>query len=77
MCVGCRRRAAPSALVRVVSGPEGSLVIGRTLPGRGAWICAAAPGCVEKAAKRNAFAKALRVPVAPAAVLALWPSPAP
>ncbi len=77
MCVGCRRRAAPSHLVRVVGGPGGSLLIGRGLPGRGAWICADAPGCVQKAAKRNAFAKALRVPVAPAAVLALWPSPDP
>ena len=75
MCVGCRRTATPDHLVRVVRGAEGTLVIGRTLPGRGAWICADSPQCVQQAARRNAFSKALRAPVSPDVVLALWPGP--
>lgn len=45
-------------------------------PGRGAWLCLENPACVDLAAKRNAFAKALRGPVDAAAVTALranWP----
>ena len=41
----------------------GSLALGRTLPGRGAWLCRASPGCVEQAIKRQAFSRALRAEV--------------
>ncbi len=75
-CVGCRRLAAPDELVRVVLGPEGTLRVGRTLPGRGAWLCAESPRCVQQAARRNAFSRALRAPVSPDVVLALWPGSA-
>ncbi len=39
---------------------DGSLALGRTLPGRGAWLCRTSPGCVEQAIKRRAFSRALR-----------------
>ncbi len=62
-CIGCRRAVAPDALVRVAKGPEGSLAIGRRLPGRGAWLCAGSLPCFELAVRRKAFGRALRTPV--------------
>jgi predicted RNA-binding protein YlxR (DUF448 family) len=50
---------------------DGSLAIGRTLPGRGAWLCARSPDCLEQADRRSAFSRALRAEVLPAAVDAL------
>ena len=70
-CVGCGRRAGPDALVRVVLTPVGTLATSRTLPGRGAWLCAGSLRCVQRAAQRNALSRALRAPVSPEAVLAL------
>ena len=57
-CVGCRRRAPQRALVRfaVVAG---RLEAGRTLPGRGAYMCRSR-ACLEAAQQRRAFARALR-----------------
>jgi predicted RNA-binding protein YlxR (DUF448 family) len=63
-CVGCRRTAAASALVRLVL-VEGQLVvpIGRKRPaGRGAWLHPAA-ACVTSAARSRAFDRAFRAPV--------------
>ncbi len=45
--------------------------MGRSLPGRGVWLCADSPRCVELAERRRAFARMLRAPVAPAAVATL------
>lgn len=66
-CLGCRRVASPSALVRVARRPDGALAVGRHEPGRGAWLCAeAGPGgvasraCFEAAVRRRAFGRALR-----------------
>ena len=59
-CVGCRARAAKSALLRVVVA-DGVLVVdpsGR-LPGRGASVHLD-PDCVDLAERRKAFARALR-----------------
>lgn len=56
-------------MVRVVVGPSGRLAIDRKAPGRGAWLCRlgeaelAKPECIAKAAKRRAFARALRAPI--------------
>ncbi len=47
-------------MVRVVRLAGGGLAVGRTLPGRGAWLCPASPGCVDQAVKRRAFGRALR-----------------
>jgi len=66
-CVGCRRRAHPDALVRVVRTAEGDLAVGRSRPGRGAWICPD-PACAALAGKRRAWPRALRGPVEPEAV---------
>jgi predicted RNA-binding protein YlxR (DUF448 family) len=63
--------ATPDELVRVVRTPDGALRIGRTLPGRGAWLCRASPECLEHAMRKNAFGRALRMPVSAAAVVEL------
>jgi len=58
-------------LVRVVRIPGAGLAVGRTLPGRGAWLCADSPECAAVAGKRRAFGRALRGQVKPAAIAAL------
>jgi len=55
-------------MVRVVRLQDGSLVPGRTLPGRGAWLCRGSVSCVDSAQKRRAYERALRGPVASGAV---------
>ncbi len=66
-----------SELVRMARATDGSVLLGRTIPGRGAWLCAGAPGrlpaavCLEQATRRKALTKALRAPVEPAAMEAL------
>lgn len=62
-CVGCRRVAEQSALVRV------ALVAGvpqwdpaRRLPGRGAWLHAD-PECLAQAQRRGGFSRAFRASV--------------
>jgi predicted RNA-binding protein YlxR (DUF448 family) len=55
-------------MVRVVRLEDGSLVLGRTLPGRGAWLCRGSGSCVDSAQKRRAYDRALRGPVASGAV---------
>ena len=47
-------------MVRVVRLGDGSLATGRTLPGRGAWLCRDSPACVDLADRRRAFERALR-----------------
>ena len=58
-CVGCRRVAPRRELVRFVAGPDGP-VEGAGRPGRGAWLCPD-PDCLERAARRGALARALRI----------------
>ncbi|MFP5377421.1 MAG: YlxR family protein [Acidimicrobiia bacterium] len=67
-CVGCRRVAAPGELVRVVRTGDGGLAVGRSLPGRGAWLCAGSPGCMDRAERRGALTRALKAPIRPEAV---------
>jgi len=55
----------------VVAGPDGHLLVGRHQPGRGAWLCAGSEPCLAAAARRSAFARALRGPVAASEVVAL------
>ena len=60
-CLGCRQRAFTSSLLRIVaSGGEVVPDPSATLPGRGAWVHPTTR-CVENAAKRRAFGRALRV----------------
>lgn len=70
-CVGCRRRAPQSELARLTLASDGSLILSRTAPGRGAWLCRGSPRCLELAVERNALARAFRRPVAPASVRVL------
>jgi hypothetical protein len=44
------------------------LAVGRSLPGRGAWLCKGSVGCAERAARRGAFPRALRDDLAPGSV---------
>ena len=55
--------ASPDQLVRVVARPGGRLETGRALPGRGAWLCAGSPACVDAAERRKAFDRALRTTI--------------
>jgi predicted RNA-binding protein YlxR (DUF448 family) len=55
--------ASPDELVRVVARPGGGLAVGRTLPGRGAWLCTGSAACLEAAARRKAFDRALRTAI--------------
>ena len=59
-CLGCRKRADRSLLVRVVAR-EGEAVadVSATAPGRGAWVHPTTR-CVETAIARKAIARALR-----------------
>ncbi|HEU5268990.1 MAG TPA: YlxR family protein [Jatrophihabitans sp.] len=70
-CVGCRRRAPATDLLRVVAGPEvpsgpSGSPVREVLPdpraratGRGAWVHPD-PSCVALAERRRAFGRALR-----------------
>jgi predicted RNA-binding protein YlxR (DUF448 family) len=71
-CIGCRTTRPQPELVRVVRTADGQLAVGRTLPGRGAWLCAATvQECAEQAARRRAFGRAIRADVTPQAVESL------
>lgn len=60
-----------SGLIRFVAAPDGSVVadLARKLPGRGLWV-AADRASVDSAARKNAFARAAKAPLKPAADLA-------
>jgi len=58
--VGCRRTTTPDSLLRITVAPDGHLRVGRTEPGRGAWLCAGSPACLERATRRGALSRALR-----------------
>jgi predicted RNA-binding protein YlxR (DUF448 family) len=62
-CIGCRRKAGPAGLARVARRPDGSLAVGRSEPGRGAWLCAGSVACFDTAVRRRAFGRALRTEV--------------
>lgn len=66
MCIACRKQTEKTSLIRVVRDPSGALAIDRTgkSDGRGAYICAD-PGCLDKAYKKRALERALRMPVPP------------
>jgi len=55
-------------MLRCAAGPHGPGV-GRTLPGRGAWLCSLA--CFDTAVRRKGFQRAWRTEVDPAALVEL------
>ena len=61
---------AEERLIRFVAGPDGQVVadLARKLPGRGLWV-AADREAVAAAVKKNAFARAAKAPLKPAADL--------
>jgi len=64
-CVGCRKRAPASELIRFVSTGSGDHLrlqvdVGRRLPGRGAHLHPD-PACFAQAERRRAFGRALRL----------------
>jgi len=70
-CIVTRKAGAPDDLIRFVAGPDAALVpdLKRNLPGRGCWVTADRLH-VERAAKRNLFARALKAEVSVPADLA-------
>lgn len=67
-CIGCRRRRPQPELLRLVRTDVGTYAIGRTLPGRGAWLCRDDPGCFDEAVRRGGLARAFRLRPDPVAV---------
>jgi uncharacterized protein len=76
-CVGCRQAGAVATLVRVVRRTDGTLVIDRTAPGRGAWLCrdgqleTPRTVCVVQADRRGGFSRAFRAQVVQGSVATL------
>ncbi|HEX4930906.1 MAG TPA: YlxR family protein [Gaiellaceae bacterium] len=72
-CAGCGRKAPQQELVRFAAR-GGTLVAGRTEPGRGVYTCRRL-ACFERAADRRAFNRVLRqtVVVDPALARSLTP----
>jgi uncharacterized protein len=60
-CIGCGERAAKAELIRVVAaGDEIVPDVASRLPGRGAYLHPRL-ACLERAQRRKAFARALRL----------------
>ena len=71
-CVGCRSTRDQAELVRVARDKDGNLRLGRTLPGRGAWLCQSSLiECTERAAKTGGFSRAFRSAISPAMIVDL------
>ena len=62
-CVGCRQPRTQLELHRCALAPDGSPLVSRTAPGRGAWICGT--GCLDAARTARGFERAWRRPVPP------------
>ncbi|MFQ6671951.1 MAG: DUF448 domain-containing protein [Candidatus Tectimicrobiota bacterium] len=71
-CIGCRAVRPPHELIRLVSAPDGEVVIDldRRLPGRGAHVCPTRR-CLEGAAHKNVLGRAFRRRVTPVQASAL------
>ncbi|MBV8162103.1 MAG: YlxR family protein [Acidimicrobiia bacterium] len=55
-------------LDRYVRTGDGLLAEGRTLSGRGAWLCRGSAACIEAAVRRKTFGRALRGDIRPEAI---------
>lgn len=67
-CIGCRAVRPAAEMARCALATHGPAV-GRTLPGRGAWLCSVA--CFDAAVRRKAFQRAWRTEVDPATLAQL------
>ena len=61
-CVGCRTRRPQGDLIRFALRDGRLTLAGRTISGRGAYVCPQ-QGCLDAAVERRAFARAFRGPV--------------
>lgn len=63
-CIASGERRPKETMLRFVVGPDGDLVpdVEERLPGRGLWLTAS-PASLERAIRRNLFARAARRPV--------------
>jgi len=68
-CIGCRATRPQHELIRCALTPEGSAIVSRTAPGRGAWLCS--PACLPTAKRKRAFERAWRRPFGDGALEAL------
>lgn len=76
-CVGCRRRADKSELVRLVWQQTVVVDPGQVEPGRGAYLHPG-PACLALAVRRRAVSRALRVSaVDPEALVRCWEAAGP
>jgi predicted RNA-binding protein YlxR (DUF448 family) len=72
-CLGCRRTASKTELLRIVRGPDGTVALdpsGRA-QGRGAYVHPDQV-CVRRAARGGALARALKVGLRPDEAGRLW-----
>ena len=53
--------ASPDELIRLARGTGVSVQIGRSVPGRGAWLCDGRVEWFDLAVQRRAIARALRI----------------
>jgi predicted RNA-binding protein YlxR (DUF448 family) len=67
MCIGCRERRPQDDLLRLIRATDGTLEIGRRLPGRGAWVCPDA-ACIDQAERKWAFGRAFKAELADGAL---------
>jgi len=67
MCIGCRSRRPQDELLRLIRRSDGTLEIGRTLPGRGAWLCPDV-ACINQAERKRAFGRAFKAGLADGAL---------
>jgi uncharacterized protein len=61
-CVGCRTIKPANELTRFVANGD-TLAEDRHGSGRGAWLCAGDLGCLDRAIRSRAFARALRTEI--------------
>lgn len=66
-CIVTRSQGDRDSLIRFVAGPDGDVVpdLKQNLPGRGCWVTGTREN-VDTAARKNLFARALKMPVNPA-----------
>ena len=71
-CVGCRRAAPKSELLRVVRSPGGAVEVDRSgrAPGRGAYVHRSS-ACAAAAMKRSSLVRSLRTTLDPAGAASL------
>ncbi len=50
-------------MVRIARGADTTIGLGRSTPGRGAWLCAGQVECFDQAVTRRAIGRALRLEV--------------